>query len=64
MARHARYFLDEFKEHLSIEAIIDNDISKNGTVVNGIPIVHPDHIDLHDKIVVTTYFSEVISAVS
>ncbi len=57
-----RYFLDEFKEHLSIEAIIDNDISKNGTVVNGIPIVHPDHIDLHDKkIVVTTYYEDICS---
>ncbi len=55
-----RYFLSDLKKTLNIEYIIDNDKDKEGTVVDDVPIIHPDSIDLHGKrIIVTTYYQQI-----
>lgn len=52
--------IEEIKKDYAVEAIVDNDENKDGTITDGIPVMLPQKIELrHKKIVITTHYEEI-----
>ena len=58
--RNCRLYLENIRKLCDVEAIVDNDINKKGTLICDIPVFFPEQINLNNKkIIVTTSYEEV-----